>query len=256
METEGSCGGQPQKNTARTTFFEVRKQARKKSRALKKFRWHDGEGRELTAGGILPYDNEGIWVIGEKKKNGDLEWTDAGGKYKFEDCNIYTTCAREFGEELYYSTSIPIELMSDIVSTHKPVYVNGHNNKPVYICYVVHVDVLSSFGITLDPVKFLECRERAVSDNPHVPEDYYNSVCLQNMSFLDIAEKIYNSPRQNIDSVSDLSYRLKKILKHGPLATKIFERQSESVLFPMSRYENYLDVSPIFVYGLQNLLIE
>ena len=185
-----------------------------------------------------------------------MEWTDPGGKYKFEDCDIYNTCAREFGEELYYSSTISRELMMDIVSTHRSVYVNGHNNKPVYICYVVHTDILKSYGVKLDPVKFLECREQAITYNPLVPNDYYNSVCLRHVNFSDITEKIYSSSHPNIDSVPGLSYRLKKILKHGPLTSKIFERRSDPVLFPITRYENCLDFSPFFGYSLPNLLVE
>ena len=60
----------------------------KKQQGKKKYRWFDGKGRQLTAGGILPYDDTGIWVIGEEDKSG-ITYTDAGGKYQFEDGDIY-----------------------------------------------------------------------------------------------------------------------------------------------------------------------
>ena len=56
MEKDGSCSEPPQKNTRGVKFGESRKHTKKKT--PKKFRWHDGTGRELTAGGILPYDEE------------------------------------------------------------------------------------------------------------------------------------------------------------------------------------------------------
>lgn len=175
----------------------------------RKFRWRDGKGRQLTAGGLLPYDDNGIWAIGEKKtKDGIIEWTDPGGKYKFEDCDIYNTIAREFSEELYYSANISRETILQIKDTQVPVYVNGHQSKPVYICYIVHVDKLEEYGIKLDPELFLDYREKALISNPDVPPEYYSSVELKYIPF------------ENIEEVT-LSYRLRRILKYGILSDKL-----------------------------------
>jgi len=175
----------------------------------KKFRWHDGHGRQFTAGGLLPYDDEGIWVIGEKKtKDTEIEWTDPGGKYKFEDCDIYTTILREFSEELYNSSNISRECIIHIKNTHTPTYVNGHQNKPVYICYIVHVRELEKYGVTLNPRMFNKYREKALSENPDVPSEFYSSVKLKHILFDDI-------------EVVNLSYRLRRILKYGTLHNKL-----------------------------------
>jgi len=203
-----------------------RKEGGNNKNQKKKFRWHDGNGRQLTAGGILPYDDTGIWVIGEKKKNGDVEWTDPGGKYKFEDCDIYTTCAREFGEELYHSSSISREGVLAIAATHKPVYVNGHRNRPVYICYAVHTNTLRKYGVELSPTKFLTNRRRTITNNPDVPEGYYNSVVLRHVDYGDLIGPMQRSPRGEAppvdpESALDLSYRLKRILRYGPLADRV-----------------------------------
>lgn len=187
-------------NFLNRTYLKSTKYSSKK----KKFRWHDGYGRELTAGGLLPYDENGIWVIGEKNKNGKVEWTDPGGKYKYEDCDIYTTISREFSEELYYSTVLSRFAILNIAKTHGPIYVNGHENKPVYICYPVNANILKIYGVNLSPNAFKYHREIAVNGNPNVPESYYNSIVLKHIPYFKLTQPkiLYN-----------MSYRLKSILR-------------------------------------------
>ena len=196
-----------------------RKIEKSPTKIKKKFRWHDGQGRQLTAGGLLPYDDEGIWVIGEKKtKGGSLEWTDPGGKYKFEDCDIFTTVIREFSEELYHSTSISREDFLRIKDEHTPTYVNGHQNRPVYICYIVHISKLNECGVSLNPDLFKKNREKVISENPDVPPEYYSSVELKHISYKEVEgamQKLFQK------SSITLSYRLKRILRYGPLAEKL-----------------------------------
>jgi hypothetical protein len=152
-----------------------------------------------------------------------VEWTDPGGKYKFEDCDIYTTCSREFGEELYHSASISREAILAIAASHKPVYVNGHRNRPVYICYAVHVNTLRKYGVVFSPERFLINRQRTILNNPDVPEDYYNSVRLQHIDFTDLIAPMQRSPRgAPSESPFELSYRLKRILRYGPLADRLW----------------------------------
>lgn len=198
----------------------------------KKHRWHDGEGRELTAGGILPYDDTGIWVIGEKNRD-EVVYTDIGGKYQYQDCDIYKTIAREFGEELYHSSDLTREQVMKIKETSYPVYINGHHNKPVYVCYMVHTDVLSEYGLTLNSTKFSQARRDAVAQNPTVPEHYYNSILLRHMKYAEVAEILGRKPEA-------LSYRLKGIIKHGILSGVIYKE----IRFPaysaplVRRFEN------------------
>ena len=188
------------------------------TKVTKKFRWYDGNGRQLTAGGLLPYDDEGIWVIGEKKtKDGDIEWTDPGGKYKFEDCDIYTTITREFSEELYHSSTISRDCIMNIKENNTPTYVNGHQNKPVYVCYIVHTSELKQHGVKLDKDLFLKNRYQTLIGNPDVPPEYYSSVELKHISFSDIKNE-------------NLSYRLRRILKYGTLSSKL-----SFVGYPMNR---------------------
>lgn len=178
-----------------------------------KFRWKDSKGRELTAGGILPYDDTGIWVIGEINRN-SIIFTDIGGKYQYQDCDIYKTIAREFGEELYHSSDMTREQMIELSSICQPVYINGHKNKPVYICYIVHIDIMNGMGIYLNSELFLKNREFVLKENPDVPSEYYSSVVLTHLSFEDINNILSTDKLQ-------LSYRLKGILKYGCLSNKL-----------------------------------
>ena len=215
MEGKITCYGRKKQNRMSPSFNSSNKWNAKTDKYIppiilpKKFRWHDGKGRQLTAGGLLPYDDKGIWVIGEKKtKCGEIEWTDPGGKYKFEDCDIYTTISREFSEELYHSSSISRECILNIKNTNTPTYVNGHKGTPVYVCYIVHTNELKKYQVELDAELFLRYREKTLSGNPSVPTEYYSSVELRHILFTEI---------ENVN----LSYRLKRILKYGILSSKI-----------------------------------
>nr|QBK86520.1 MAG: hypothetical protein LCMAC102_03150 [Marseillevirus LCMAC102] len=196
------------------------------SKYKKKFKWDDSNGRHLTAGGLLPYDENGIWVIGEHQKNGTLEWTDPGGKYKFEDCDIYTTISREFCEELYHSAELTRSQVIKFASHNSPIYVNGSCNRPVYICYVIPLTELQEEGIHMNPVLFAQYRCNALRSNPDVPRDFYSSIELRHINFTELAQELYDNHKSKTSSFI-LSYRLKRILRHGLLATKIYKFSSE-----------------------------
>lgn len=56
----------------------------------------------ICAGGLLFYDDQGIWIIKEQTPFG-IFLNDPGGKYQFEDTNINICIIREFHEETYFS---------------------------------------------------------------------------------------------------------------------------------------------------------
>ena len=181
-----------------------------KTKSSRKFRWHDGQGRQLTAGGMLPYDANGVWLIGERdRESNDIKWTDMGGKYEFEDGDIFKTIAREVGEELYHSSEL---LRSDILYFSKkypPIYVKGHQKIPVYVCYPIPTSELMRRGFFLDPILFLENRQNVLLSNPTVPIYYYPSVKLDYFSFHTLRKALHNEPGTTI-----LKFRLRSILKH------------------------------------------
>jgi hypothetical protein len=183
--------------------------------AKKKYRWVDQKtGHHLTAGGILFYDDHGVWLLGERDKHGVI-YTDIGGKYNFEDCNIYATIARELGEETYHTCEATCSQIKALAEAYSFVYVNGHQNLPVYACVVVHISQCSF--ATLDSKKFIESRHQAILENPHVPPDRYKTLCLTYFTF-------ENVKKQNLK----LSFRLKRILRHSRLGSNF--SPSNSVL--------------------------
>ncbi len=193
------------------SYSEFQRKAHKNG---EKFRWDDGQGRQLSAGGILPYDDDGVWVIGEKVRD-EIIYTDIGGKYQYQDGDIYKTVAREFGEELYHSSNITREQVIDISNISGPMYVNGHKNKPVYVCYIVPYSVMKSMRITLNPTLFLKNRVEVLRGNPHVPPDKYDSVTLRYIDFNSLISMLAKEK-------SAISYRLRGVLKYGSLSRRLF----------------------------------
>lgn len=167
----------------------------------RKFKWHDDHGRSLTAGGLLPFDDKGVWLIGETKKGEDkLEWTDIGGKYAYEDCDIYKTIARELGEELYHSSELLRRDVFDFSKRYEPVYINGHRGLPVYVCYPIPLFELVAKGCIFNIKLFHENRLQAMRSNPQVPDYCYPVVEFRYFTFDNLPKK--------------LSFRLRRILKN------------------------------------------
>ena len=176
-----------------------------KSSPRKKFKWHDlSTGYTLTAGGILFYDDQGIWVIGEKDRSG-IVYTDIGGRYTYEDGNIWVTISRELREETYGTCELFASEIVSLSKKHPPVYVNGHENRPVYMCLVIPIVELmleSRKNFVLDPIMFNKQRNITLAENPDVPADYYCPCVLTKLSYEELADPRFR-----------LSYRLKRIMK-------------------------------------------
>lgn len=173
----------------------------------KRFHWYDGKGRFLTAGGLLPYDKRGVWLIGERNRLGEIEWTDLGGKYEYEDGDIYKTIAREVGEELYHSSELLRRDVFHFSLKYYPIYVNGHKKTPVYVCYPVNISDLSKKGFFLDPELFEVCRQEVIKSNPTVPANFYPVVKLRYFSYKELHDAV-NGEKESIN----LKFRIRKIL--------------------------------------------
>lgn len=163
------------------------KEVTKKTPRKKKitFRWKPNKTIAITAGGMLPYDHKGIWVVQERNKNNPelLEYTDLGGRYNFDDGDIFATIAREFNEELYYSTEISRRNVCHIAHMTENVYINGHRGKPVYLCVLAPVEVLEVAGVHLNPEFFNRRREMVLQQNPDVPKSFYRPLLLKYITF-------------------------------------------------------------------------
>lgn len=166
-----------------------------------KWKYTDDEGRKLTGAGLLLYDDEGIWVIKENVK-GKKIYRDIGGKYNFEDGTIFRTIAREVAEETYGILELFSSDLQRLSTFYPLVYVNGHLGKPVYACLPLPYHII---GRKLRNEDFQKAREEIIYHNPDVPEEYYNSIKLEYLTF----------DRINALEVP-LSLRLKRIIKYHP----------------------------------------
>jgi hypothetical protein len=191
-----------------------------KSSPRRKFKWHDPDtGYTLTAGGILFYDDQGMWLIGEKDKSG-VVYTDIGGRYAYEDGNIWAAIARELREETYGLCEMFVSDVISLAKKYPPVYVNGHGNQPVYVCLTVPltaVEGLPKEHFLLDPQLFDTQRRKTLSENPDVPVDYYSPCVLTKLTYDELKDKSYR-----------LSYRLKRILRYSPLFSHLPVRSGSS----------------------------
>src|SRR5271155_5670271 len=88
--------------------------------------WNDPvTGRHFSAGGILLYDAQGFYLVGETSNSG-IVYSDIGGRYMPEDGNIWAAIRRELYEETYgvcdllaneviaYSKYLPLIILDSI----------------------------------------------------------------------------------------------------------------------------------------------
>ena len=157
----------------------------------KKYRYVNEKGHQLTGGGVFIYDDEGIWAVGEQMKR-SIIFTDIGGKYVYQDGDIYQTIAREFNEETYHCDEVSRRKIIDLIETGKGqvLSLSNNQNRPVYISVAIHI---TDLDIQIDPKLFLSCRELVLKSNPDVPIGLYKSVELRHFKFSEIEQLI----RQN-----------------------------------------------------------
>lgn len=181
-----------------------------------KYMWKDpSTGYGLTAGGILFYDCNGVWVVGERK-NGEIIYSDIGGRYTFEDTNIYACVARELAEETYLTCQLLPSQVERMSRTFDTVYLNGHDGRPVYMCILVPIHVENGHvyicdkdkqfhigTLNLNPDAFDTARRRVISENPDAKSKYISEklVCI---SFRDL---------KNPQNKKKFSQRLEKVLR-------------------------------------------
>ncbi len=191
-----------------------------------RFWWKDQKGLLHSGGGLLIYDDNGIWVISETKNQGSKqEYTDIGGRYRFEDCDIYQTIAREFEEETYHTSTIELRRTKVIklYDKYKFTYVYGQISKkksgvgrgiPVYGCIVVPIKEFNISGF--DNEYFMKERSLAIKSNPNVPENFYKSIEIRHITFREIWSGKLN-----------FSHRLNKILLYNFVLNKKIQSENK-----------------------------
>ena len=160
-------------------------------------RWKDENGNLIPAAGWIPFNSLGIWVIAEKwgKKK---YYTDIGGRYRFDDGDIWATIAREFSEETYQSTCLTRDDIISLLPFSRRYLLRDSRGKICYLCCMIPTGQLSLRNKKLDWRKFQERRKEVISTNPH----HTFRICeLRFLSYEDLLSKRYC-----------LSIRLKKML--------------------------------------------
>lgn len=156
----------------------------------------------IHAGGLLFFDDVGIWVIKEYYRN-SYKFIDPGGKYSFQDCDILHTILREFNEETYFILDhFAVHDLKKMLSEDKAemIYVcPDSNNNPTYACLIANINDLNiDFDLR---EKFFKNRNETLSNNPLVPSEYYTSFDLCRLSYSELKANLVQ-----------FHYRLKQIL--------------------------------------------
>ena len=180
---------------------------------IQKCRWNDNYGNKLSAGGILFYDDKGIWTVGEKNSKDEIVYSDPGGKYNYEDCDILKTIVRELSEETYNTIEITRLQLKKVIEENNisPIYVYA-NGKATYICYVIPISLMKN--IFFDYEKFRIERDVTITHNPQMKTKY-------------IVHEIRHITYEELKNEDvPLSFRLKRIITlHKTLKTKIYGKQ-------------------------------
>jgi hypothetical protein len=168
---------------------------------------------DLTGGGIIPYDNKGMWLLSEKRKDKKM-LSDAGGKYRFEDVDIFGCMAREWNEETYFTSEIRRRDVLTLLEKHrtKLSYSRCNTGKIVYVTYFFHVEDLKELNIIL-PTKeqFIESRNFAISKNKN--STAYSSLSLDYYELKELKEnRLACNPRlnrvfKNLHKVTNVNFK-------------------------------------------------
>lgn len=125
------------------------------------------ELKDLSGGGIIPYNEKGIWLVSETRGTKKL-LSDAGGRYRFEDIDIYGCISREWNEETYFTSEIRRKDVLELINKKRTKYslVRGQDKKIVYVVYFFHIDDLKDLSINVPSnEEFTLSRNNAISRN-------------------------------------------------------------------------------------------
>lgn len=156
--------------------------------------WTHPSGKKVAAGGIVFYDNEGMWLIKEKK------WTDPGGKFRFEDCDIYGTIAREFSEEVYYTWQLTKKDVEHFTKEFGLWLLTKEDDTTTFLYYACIFVPVGAFelvtGEKFSTEKFNKVRDSLVEKNDWVPKHYYSTTCFEKIKY-DQLDKLSKTFRLN-----------------------------------------------------------
>ncbi len=163
----------------------------------------------IYAGGIVLHDDDNIYVIQEDRRNID-QIIDPGGKYLHEDINIKGLMLREFYEETYYSVKITYWNLEEWIenSMIDLVYTCfDKNKKPMYVCAVIHVDLIKNFDYNKVREVFRNTRNEAIEHNK------CNNKPYNSKDFLKL-------PKSKILLNKSLDYRLRNVIQQSNILNR------------------------------------
>jgi len=144
---------------------------------MKKKNYYTDNNICICAGGLLFYDDQGIWVIKEQTPFG-VVFNDPGGKYQFEDTNINICIVREFHEETYFSYTnlIHNNLLEDLILKKLVDEINiSTKNEWWYKCILIHTKhIFPDSKYLFDNKKFFINRLNTIEHNKLY--NFYNSI--------------------------------------------------------------------------------
>lgn len=176
----------------------------------RRLRFESEDGLELAGAGVLLYDSDGVWLVGEEKGRNGIRYTDPGGKYRCGDGHVFATAARELSEELYHSIQLTGAHIAYYSTLEKPIYVDGHDDKPVYVCYPIHTSELDKIGAKVSSADFLTSREITLKHNRKAPRSIYPAVELRKFGYDEITKELQST-------TPTLSSRALEILRKSDL---------------------------------------
>lgn len=153
----------------------------------------NGEHYNFCGGGVVLYNDNGLWVVSETCGN-KVEYTDIGGKYNYNDGNIYACISRELAEETFHTIEVPSSVLKNVPKIEKILTEKFKS----YLCLFIHTDALD---IKIDRKEFHRARNETVNNNFDC-KHLYKQIDLIFIPYKDLEE---NRER--------FSYRLKKLLK-------------------------------------------
>lgn len=155
----------------------------------RRYRFEAEDGSEIAGAGVLLYDSDGIWLVGEKSGDRTV-YTDPGGKYRCGDGHIYATAAREANEELYHTIQLTGAHIAYISTIERPISVDDHKGDPVYICYPIHLSSLEKIGVTISVKDFQVAREYTLKRNSKAPPSTFPIIELKKFSYIEVTEQL------------------------------------------------------------------
>ena len=130
-------------------------------------------GVNCCAAGIIPYDDDGMWlVIEEGTKGNKLFLTDMGSRCQKSDGSILRTAVRSFNEEsLFIDRLDPFEFRKQFHDRKIPSFYIGSGKDSPKSCYasfwipIDHKGPQKNLAMKLSKEKFQEARKNEVMKN-------------------------------------------------------------------------------------------